>query len=211
MEIMKKILAVATLIVMLLALYMAFIYAPTERTMGNIQRIFYFHVPLAWVAFLAFFVVFIYSILYLWKNSAVYDRVAMASAEIGVLFTTLVLITGSVWGRAAWGAWWTWDPRLTTTLILWLIYIAYKILRSAVPAPLGARYAAVLGIVGFLDVPLAFLAIRWWRSIHPMVISSRGLSISPAMLHTLLISLAAFTLLYFYLLNLRVSRGEQLK
>ena len=181
------------------ALYAVFIYAPVEQKMGIVQKIFYFHVPSAWVSFLAFFVVFLASILYLWKKKEFYDNLAFSSAEIGLVFCTLVLITGPIWAKPVWGTWWTWDPRLTTTLVLWLIYIAYLMLR-AYGGSGGSRYAAVLGIIGFLDVPIVHLSIRWWRTMHP-----KQVSLAPPMLKTLLISLAAFTLIYLYLLLQRYS------
>ena len=141
----------ASLLLMLAALYFALVYAPTERVQGNVQRIFYFHVPLAWVAYLAFFVVFVASIAYLRTRSAWWDALARSSAEVGLLFTTLVLITGSLWARPIWGTWWSWDARLTTSLILWFIYVGYLLVRSSVAdRQRGARFGAVLGIVGFV-------------------------------------------------------------
>ncbi|MBI4649704.1 cytochrome c biogenesis protein CcsA, partial [Candidatus Desantisbacteria bacterium] len=129
---LKKVISVLTALTftsMLISLYAVFIYVPVEKVMGIIQKIFYFHVPLAWVSFLAFFVVFVMSILYLLKKDHIYDITAYCAAEIGILFCTLVLITGPIWARPIWNAWWTWEPRLTTTLILWFIYIAYLMLR----------------------------------------------------------------------------------
>ena len=198
----SNILGLASFVTMLLALYMVFIYVPTEREMGIVQRIFYFHVPSAWISFLAFFVVFLSGIAYLITRSAKWDTVALSSAEIGVVFSTLVLITGSIWAKKAWNTWWTWDPRLTTVSILWLIYIAYLMLRAfAGEAEKGARFAAVFGIIGFIDVPIVFMSIRWWRAMHPVVITRTRVSLAPPMLATLLVCLAAFTLLYAYLLR----------
>ncbi len=192
-------------VVMVAALYMIFIYAPTERQMGDIQRLFYFHVGAAWNAFFAFFVVFIMSLLYLKTRSTRWDVIALSSAEIGVIFTTIVLVTGPIWGKAYWGHWWTWDPRLTTTLILWFIYVAYLVIRSSAEGENRARFAAVFGIIGFVDVPIVFLSIHWWRTIHPKVIDATGINMEPEMVITLLVSVAAFTLLYFYLLSQRVA------
>ncbi len=187
------------LALMITALYLVFMYVPTEKTMGDVQRIFYFHVPLAWVAFLAFFVVFICSILYLWKRDAKWDIFARASAEVGVIFTTLVLITGPIWAKAVWGVWWTWDARLTATLVLWIIYIAYMLVRRYTSEEArGARFAAVLGIVGFIDVPIVFLAIQLWRTQHPGALVFEG-GLAPSMLLTLMVSIAAFTVLYVIL------------
>lgn len=194
-----------TFLVTTAALYMVFIYAPTEKVMGDIQRIFYFHVSAAWVAFFAFFVVFIASIIYLKMRSEFWDVLALVSAEIGVVFTTIVLITGPIWARPIWNAWWTWDPRLTTTLILWFIYLAYIIIRASIDQQgKRARFAAIFGIVGFVDVPIVFMSIRWWRTIHPQVLKKGSFNLSPAMVNTLLVSLAAFTLIYLYLLLRRV-------
>lgn len=188
---------------MLAATYLVFIWVPNEKIMGVVQKIFYFHVSSAWIGFFAFFVVFIAGIMYLKTRDSKWDWVGSASAEIGVVFTTIVLLTGPIWGRSAWGAWWTWDPRLTTTLVLWFVYVAYLLMRSALDQEeQRARLSAVLGIVGFLDVPLVWFSIRWWQwTIHPNIIESGGkLAISPKMQVTLMVSLLAFTSLYFYLL-----------
>ncbi|MCK4862934.1 MAG: cytochrome c biogenesis protein CcsA [Dehalococcoidales bacterium] len=184
---------------MIAALYMVFIYVPTEKHTGIIQRIFYFHVPVAWVSFLAFFITFISSILYLWKRQTKWDAIACASVEVGVIFTTLVLITGPIWAKPVWGIWWTWDARLTTSLVLWLIYIAYLLVRSLATEPAkGARYSAVIGIVGFIDVPIVFLTVNMWRTQHPTTIIFEG-GLTTPMLMTLLVCIAAFTVLYVLL------------
>jgi heme exporter protein C len=199
------------MVLMSVALYMVFVYVPTEESMGIVQRIFYFHVPSAWVGFLAFFVVFVCSILYLVKRDTRWDVIATCSAELGVLFTTLVLITGPIWARPVWGVWWTWEPRLTTALILWLIYVAYMLVRSyASDKEQGARFGAVVGIVGFIDVPIVFLATTWWRTQHPGALVFQSGGLAPSMLATLMVSLAAFTALYWLLLVARVDikRGE---
>jgi len=185
-----------SLALMIAALYMVFIYVPTDKHTGIVQRIFYFHVPVAWVGFLAFFVTFIFSILYLWKREMKWDAVACASAEIGLIFTTLVLITGPIWAKPVWGIWWTWDARLTTSLVLWLIYIAYLLVRSFATEPArGARFSAVIGIVGFIDVPIVFLTVNLWRTQHPTTIIFEG-GLTTPMLMTLLVCIAAFTVLY---------------
>ncbi|MDY6893096.1 MAG: cytochrome c biogenesis protein CcsA [Chloroflexota bacterium] len=183
-------------ILMTATLYMVFIFVPTEEAMGVIQRIFYVHVPLAWVAFLSFFVVFICSILYLWKRSTKWDILARSSSEVGIVFTSLVLITGPIWAKPVWGVWWTWDARLTATLVLWITYIAYLLIRSyTAEEARGARFAAVIGIVGFVNVPIVGLAITLWRTQHPPAIIFRE-GIAPPMLLTLLVSITAFTVLY---------------
>ena len=200
---------VLTAATVLTAMIAVFLYAPTEKTEGMVQRIMYFHIPSAWIAFFAFFVVFLCSILYLWKKDREWDIYAMASAEIGVMFCSLVLITGPIWAKPIWGTWWVWDARLTSTLVLWLIYVAYIMLRLQSEAgSMRAKYAAVVGIVGFLDIPLIHFSVLWWRTFHPQpkMITSEGLGtgMDPAMVVTLMISLGAFTLIYFLLMGQRV-------
>lgn len=189
-------------------LYLALLYAPEERTMSHAQRIFYVHVPSAWVGFLAFAVVFVNSIGYLWTRRHGFDLAAHASTEVGVVFTTLAIASGAVWGRYAWGTWWSWDPRLTTTFMLWFIYIVSLMVRAyGGVGSQPARFAAVLGIVGFLDIPLIHLSVVWWRSLHPLPVVVRpegfGSGLPPAMLQTLLVNVAAFTLLYIALFSVR--------
>jgi heme exporter protein C len=203
---LQRVLLGATLAVGLAAIYMAFVYAPKEATMGHVQRIFYFHVGAAWTAFLAFFVVFLGGVAYLRTRDRRWDALALSSAEIGVIFTTIALAMGSIWAKPAWGAWWTWDPRLTTTTVLWLIYVSYLILRGTIDEPeRRARFAAVVGIVGFVDVPIVFLSIRLWRTIHPVLVKSEGFDMAPQMVQALLAALLACTLLYVYLLVVRTS------
>lgn len=193
-----------TLATMVGALYAIFLYAPVEKTMGIIQKIFYFHVSSAFLSFFAFFIVFVASILYLYRRDRKWDILAQSSAEIGVIFCTLVLITGPIWAKPVWNVWWTWDPRLTTTLILWFIYVSYLMLRGMAGEGQRGSFAAVFGIIGFINVPITFLAIRIWRTIHPVVIRSSGISITSPMLNTLIITLVAFTLLFFHLLMARI-------
>lgn len=185
-----------------LALVMIVFYAPTDRVQGIVQRIFYIHVPLAWVAYLSFFVVLVGSVGYLWKRDLTWDALARASAEVGVLFTTLVLVTGSLWGKPIWNTWWTWDARLTSTLILWFIYIGYMMLRSYTPdLERGARLGAVVGIVGFLDIPIVHFSVQWWRTLHPEPIVVRSSpQAPPEMLATLAVSLLAMMLVYLVLM-----------
>jgi len=195
---------------MVAALFMAFVFAPTEATMGDVQRIFYFHVPSAWVAFMAFAVVFVASIQWLRTRSQRWDALAVSAAEIGVLFATVALVTGSIWAKPTWGTWWDWDPRLTSTLILWLIYVSYMMLRSVIENPSKrASLSAVVGIVGFVDVPIVFMSIRWWRTIHPVVITGNSMNLDPSMLLTLMVCLAAFTLLFVHLLGMRLALEQQ--
>lgn len=194
------------------ASFMALVYAPTEAVMGDVQRIFYFHVASAWLAMTAFAVAAAASLALLLRQRPRLDHLALASIEIGLLFTTVVLVTGPLWARPVWGAWWTWDPRLTASLILWVMFLAYLALRAALPE--GRRrlqICAVYAIVAFLDVPVVFFSIRWWRSMHPQVISGRGLGLEPEMRWTLLVSCLAFSLLYLALLRsrLRLAAAEE--
>src|SRR5881296_879189 len=157
---------------MLTALWLVFMAVPTEREMGIVQRIFYFHVASAWVAFIGFFLVAGASAVYLWNGSRAADRLAEAAGEVGVLFCTLVLVTGPIWARPIWGVWWTWDPRLTMTVILWAIYASYLMLRAfGGDDDAIRRYAAVLGIVGVLDIPIIMVSVRLLRGMHPAVIT----------------------------------------
>lgn len=185
---------------------MIFLYAPPDATQGEVQRLFYLHLPAAWLAYASFFIIFVSSILYLLRGTARWDRLARSAAELGFIFTTLVLLTGSIWGRPIWGTWWTWDARLTTTLILWFIYLGYFLLRAYISDPeRGARYAAVLGIVGFVDIPIIHMSVRWWRTLHPqpIVVRSEGPNMPPEMLATMLVTLVAFGLLYIFLLIIK--------
>jgi len=194
-----------TTLAMLASLYLVLVWVPTEKTMGVIQRVFYFHVPSAWVAFLAFAVAAVAALLFLARRQEHWDRVEVASLELGIVFSTVALITGSIWARPIWNTWWTWDPRLTTTLVMWIYYVASLLLRQMVDSPeRSARFGAVLAIVGFVNVPLVFLTIRLWRTIHPVLFTTEGFGLAPEMLLTLLISLGTFTLLYFCLLTARV-------
>ncbi len=196
----------AATIGVLVGLYLAFLFAETEATMLDVQRIFYFHVASAWVAFLAFFVTCVAGIAYLRTKRWELDSIGASSAEIGAVFTTAALISGSIWAKKAWGAWWTWDPRLTTTLILWLIYVSYLVLRRMVESPQQrASFSAVLGIIGFVDVPIVFLSIRLWRTIHPVLVSQEGFDMTARMAAAMIAAIVAFTLVYASLLVVRVS------
>ena len=199
-----------TYVLMLLALYTIFIYAPVEKTMGLIQKIFYIHVPSAFLAYLAFFITFIASIVYLYRKDSKWDTVAHCAVETGVIFCTIVLVTGPIWAKPIWNVWWTWDPRLTTTLILWFTYVAYLMLRRSVKENQRANLSAVFGIIGFISVPITFFSIRLWRSIHPVIITSRGLNMSWPMKFSLIITFIAFCFLFFSLLISRI-RLERLK
>lgn len=195
------------------AFWMIFFYVPTERSMGVVQRIFYVHVPSAWVAFLAFGIVALCSLGYLWLKDERLDAIAVSAAEIGTIFTTIVLLTGPLWGKIAWGTWWVWEPRLSLTLLLWFIYVGYFMLRGATESPeRGKRFAAVLGIVGAVDIPLIHLSVQWFRSQHPkpVILNPEGPTADPAIVQTLLFSLLAFTLVFAALLLYRYGL-EQLR
>ena len=199
----------------LVDLYLIFQYAPTERVMGIVQRLFYFHVPTVWVGFLAFFMVFVFSIMYLLKRTEVWDRRAYAAGEVGMLFLTVAIVTGAIWAKPVWGTWWVWDAKLTTTFVLWLIYIGYLMVRAYAPDPQrGARWAAVVGIVGFVDVPIVYYAAQLWRTLHPELVTgpfSETGSLEPAMRTTLYFSTLVFTLVFVYLFRERTAqrRDEQ--
>src|ERR1051325_3042590 len=176
------ILAVLTGAFLSYALYLALLVAPTEQTMGDVQRIFYYHVPSAWTAFLLFAINFVASVVYLVRRNPAVDAIAVTSAEVGVVFCTIVLITGPLWARPVWGIWWTWDIRLTSTLVCWLIYVSYLMMRKFSESSQTATLAAALAVFGFLDVPIVYMSIRWWRTQHPApVFASQGGSIDPRM------------------------------
>jgi heme exporter protein C len=190
----------------LLLLWQVFFWVPTEALQGVVQRIFYIHVPAAWVAFMAFGIVAFASAVYLWLGDERADMAAVAAAEGGMVFTTIVLLTGPLWGKIAWGTYWTWEPRLTLTLLLWFIYLGYFMVRSATENPeRGRRFAAVVGIVGALDIPLIHVSVLWFRSLHPqpVVMKPEGPTLHPDMLATFLTGMAAFTFLF---LGLMISR-----
>jgi heme exporter protein C len=194
-----------------LALREAFLAAPTETKMGVVQRIFYFHVPSAMMAFLGVALCAVLSALYLWRRERRLDAAAEAAAELGVLFCTIVLITGPLWARPVWGVYWTGEVRLTSTLILWLLFVGYLLLRgqSSGDRDATARFAAIVAIVGALDVPIIYKSVEWWRGLHPKVLkASGGGGLDPAMARSLLICTTAFLFLFaaLYIERLRLGR-----
>jgi len=206
-----RILTMSTGLLVLLSLYMIFFYAPREIIMGDVQRVFYYHVAAGWVGALAFLVTLIVSILYLVTNNVRWDQVAISSVEIGVVFTTMNIASGSIWARPIWNTWWTWDPRLTTATVMWLLYVAYLMLRQGLEDPeRQRRFAGVYGIVAFVSVPFTFLAIRIWRTIHPVIIGSSDpaaegqFDMTTRMRTTFFFSLFTFTVLYTTLLWHRI-------
>lgn len=202
-------LAWAVFVLMLLALFGTFVFAQTERVMGDVQRIFYVHLPLAWVGFVAFGHACWAGIQYLRTGQREWDTVGASAAEIGVLFATLVIVTGSLWARPVWGTWWTWDPQLSTYLILWLVYVGYLVLRAAAgDDSRRARFAAAFAIVGFVDVPLVWLSARYLRALSPVIFTSRSIGLAPSMAWTLLAGLVAWTLFYIVLVRARIRLGN---
>ncbi len=194
---------------MLADLYLIFMVAPTDSVLGHVQRVFYFHVPIAIMSFLAFFVVFVASVIYLARRGTRWDSLAHSAAEVGVLFVTLALLTGTLWARPVWNTWWAWEPRLTTTLILWLIYVSYLMVRAYAPnRARAAVYSAVVGIIGFVDVPIVYYSVQWWRGIHPAPVvgplAASG-ALDRTMLAILLFSLVTFAVLFLYLVWQRMS------
>ena len=189
------------------ALLMTLFYAPREAVMGDVQRVFYFHVASGWVGALAFLEAAVAGVVYLMRGDRRWDAIGLGSVEIGIVFTLATVISGSVWARPIWNTWWTWDPRLVTTSVMGLVYIAYLLLRQGIEDPdRRARFAAVYAIIGVLSVPLTFLSIRIFRTIHPVVVGSSdpaalgAFDMTPPMLRTFLFSLLAFTVLYVTLL-----------
>ncbi|MEA2622306.1 MAG: heme exporter protein [Chloroflexota bacterium] len=181
---------------------------PADRLQGDAQRIMYVHVPAAWLAYLAFFVTFIGSLGYMLRRDLRFDRLAASSAELGLLLTGAVIASGALWGKVTWGIWWDWDPRLTTTAVMFVVYAGYVLLRmSIVERVRRARLAAVLGIIGFANVPVVHLSVLWWRGLHqpPTVLRPGSPTIAPILLATLLANVIAFTLAYAWLLRRRIA------
>ena len=196
----------AGVLVTLLLHWQVFFWVPTERTMGIVQRIFYIHVPAAWVAFFAFGIVALCSAVYLWLGDERLDWAAVSAAEGGLVFTTIVLLTGPLWARVAWSTWWTWEWRLILTLLLWFIYVGYFMVRSASEnLERGRRLSAVVGIVGAITLPINHMSVRWWRGIHPdpVVLNPEGPTADPGMVITLLTGFLAFTLVFLAIFAFR--------
>lgn len=196
---------------MLASNYCIWLYAPTEQIMGHVQRIFYVHLPLAWWGLISFFTVCVASIAYLKTRKWFWDNLAAAAAELGVLFAVLALVTGMIWGRISWGVWWTWDPRLSTTLVMCFVYAGYLLVRGmGLSRERRGMVSAVLGIIAFIDVPLVFFSARMWRSIHPAVFANKDGGLAPEMLYTLLVALAAMGVVWSIVLCLRTRQLSQL-
>jgi heme exporter protein C len=213
---MKKLAIISVPLVLLLLVvssYLALAVAPTEATMGDVQRIFYYHVSSGWVGMFCFFINFVASIWYLWKRSPASDALAVASAEVGVVFCAVLLILGTLWARPVWGIWWTWDARLTTTLVLWLIYVSYLVLRRFSAGGQTQVLAAAFAVFGFADVPIVYMSIRWFRTQHPSPVigGGEGSGMAPGIAHVFLATLAIFTVLgiLYIWLRYKLETAEQ--
>ena len=204
-----QLIGILTAVCLFIALYFVFSYAEIEKTMLEVQKIFYFHVSSAFTVFVAFGVTCLFSIFYLIKRKDKYDMIAVASAELGVVFCIIVLTTGPIWARYAWNTWWNWEPRLTSTLILWLMYVGYFILRSALAEDKKRVYSAVLGIIAYLDVPIIYFSVEIWKgNLHPD--TGTKMNLHPTMVKTWLITWLTLSVLYVFLLVLRY-QVEQIK
>ena len=205
-DVSRSALLATTAVLMPVALYLIFLYAPEEKVMGAVQKIFYFHVPLAAVTFLSVFVLLTGAAGYLWTRRAGWDHLSVASAEVGLVFCTLVLLTGPIWAKPAWGVWWTWEAKLTTTLILWLLLAGILLSRAYASSPeQGARVASVLGVIAALDVPIVYKAVDWWRGQHPIVFGAgKQDPLAPGMGSALAVSMLVFVLLYALLVAARM-------
>ena len=189
---------------MAFTLYLVYFWAPTEQNLGVSQRIFYFHVPLGWIGMVSIIVVAVASILHLTTGRQKWDDLAYSTAELGVIYASLVLVTGAIWGKPVWGVWWTWDPKLTTTLVLWFIFVGYLMVRAYGPAGgQGKRFASVIALIGAIDAPIIYKATDWWRSAHPD--NNIPSDLDGRMLLTLLVSVVTFTVIYLFMLMERYS------
>jgi heme exporter protein C len=210
-----KLLALVAATGLIATMYGAFLWAPTERTMGDIQRIFYIHVPTAWVALMAFIIIFAASVAFLITKDLKWDRLAVASAEVGTIFCTAFLATGPLWAKPVWGIWWTWDARLTSSLILWLMYLGYLLLRDFLEdTQRRATLSAVFGIFAFVDVPIVYFSIRLWRTQHPqpVIMGGEDSGLDPVMFQVFMLALVTFSFVFVALMILRMrlekSRSE---
>jgi heme exporter protein C len=204
----RVLLGAASVLLVIAAAYASFFVAPEERTMGVVQRIFYFHVSCAWAALTAFLVCFASNLLYVWRRREKYDWLSVSCAEVGVAFTTVVLISGPIWAKPAWGIYWTWDARLTSTFVLWLLYISYLLLRTLVEEPdRRALLSALFGIFAFIDVPIVFGAIRWWRTQHPapVIMGGPDSGLAPGMRATFFFAVLAMHVFMWFLIAERYS------
>lgn len=199
-------LLIASALLMAVTLYLVYFWVPTEQNLGISQRIFYFHVPLAWIGMVSIIVVAVASLLHLFTGRQRWDDLAYSTAELGVIYASLILVTGAIWGKPAWGVWWTWDPKLTTTLVLWFIYVAYLMIRAYGPmGSQGKRFASVIALIGAIDAPIIYMASIWWRTAHPPLnigpAASEAEALGSSRIYiALLVSVVAFTVMYISLL-----------
>jgi heme exporter protein C len=212
---MLTILDVVTLLLFIIATAMVFFYAPVERIMGAVQKVFYFHVAAGWVGMLSFFIAAAAGVIFLLKKTDIWDLVGFSAIEIGIAFTLINIVTGAIWARPIWNAWWTWDPRLTTATIMVLVYFAYLMLRQGIDDPERKnRFGAVYAIIGFISVPVTFFSIRIFRTIHPVVIGGNDPSavgafdMTTKMLQTLLFSILVFSILFIDFMWHRIRLGK---
>jgi heme exporter protein C len=215
---------VISLILLGASYYASLMYAPLEAVMGQVQRLFYFHVATAWVGMIGFVLAAVAGIIYLWKKDLKWDAISVAAVEISLVFFFIAIVLGSIWARPIWGTWWTWEPRLTTAAILQMIYMAYLLLRQGIEEPeKRARFGAVYTLLGGISVPITFISIRIFRTIHPVVIGSGsaeaqgGFNMTPLMLQTMFFSILAFSVIFVTIFWHRMrmasleNRVEQLK
>ena len=212
---MLKILDIVSIVVLAIATYLALVFAPTELVMGDVQRVFYFHIGTAWTALLGFILAAVFSVAYLVTKDLKWDRLQVASIEVSLVFFLITIVLGSIWARPAWNTWWTWDPRLTTAAVTELIYVAYFMLRQGIDDPdKRARFGAVYALVGGLSAPITFFAIRLFRTIHPVVIGGTnpeadgGFSMTPDMRVAFFFALFAFTVIFVDLFWNRIRLGD---
>ena len=202
---------VLSLILILVGYYLSLFYAPTEKVMGDVQRVFYFHVATAWVGMVGFILAAAFAVIYLIKKDMKWDMLGLVSVEISLVFFFITIVLGSIWARPAWGTWWTWEPRLTTAAILEMIYLAYLLLRQGIEDPeQRARFGAVYTLLGGLSVPMTLLSIRLFRTIHPVVIGGGGsetMGMTDSMLFVMFYSIIAFTILFITLFWHRIRLG----
>ena len=203
-SLLRDALLISGALLMAFTLYLVYFWVPTEQNLGVSQRIFYFHVPLGWIGMVSIIVVAVASILHLITGRQKWDDLSYSTAELGVIYASLILVTGAIWGKPVWGVWWTWDPKLTTTLVLWFIFVGYLMVRAYGPAGgQGKRFASVIALIGAIDAPIIYKATDWWRSAHPD--NNIPSDLDNRMLLTLLISVVTFTVIYLYLLMERYS------
>lgn len=210
-----RILDFAAIIGLAISTYLALVFAPTELVMGDVQRVFYFHIGTAWTALLGFILAAVFSVVYLITKDLKWDRLQVAAIEVSLVFFLITIVLGSIWARPAWNTWWTWDPRLVTATIMELVYVAYLMLRQGIEDPeRRARFGAIYAILGFVSVPLSFLSIRIWRTIHPVVIGSNdpgaegAFDMTPDMQTAFFFSLFTFTVFGVALLWHRIRIGR---